>query len=101
MLEQVRKVRFLRITHARKAVEIAVGQEHAARPALFAVDLKIGEHLLKGDLKRIADVVKQRSQPPEFEEEGRGAMLVLTGREPVESLKGLSEMLVRFVDRKS
>ena len=67
--------------------------------ALLFVHFKIGHHLLKGDLERIADVVEQGSQSPVFQE-GVGTFLPFPFiLEPVGFAENLPEPAVGFIDR--
>ena len=100
-VKQVFKVRGCRLIHMGKAVEIVIGKEQRAIAAPLAVDLEICHDLLERDLERVADVVEQRGQPPELEEEHRRLVPVPVRLKAVELLERAAEPLVGLVDRKT
>ena len=102
---QLPEARLRRFVEAGQRSDVAVDQIGAARAALLPVHLEVAEHLLVGQLEGVADVVKQRRQPPEFQKGvGRAAALravALVGVKAVKTLELPAEGRVRLVDRQS
>ena len=88
------------LVQPRQGLHRAIGQEEAVFPAFLVVHLKVAEHLLEGQLKGIADIVEQRGQPPEFQEEV-GDLVLLPVLQTVKVTEGKAVGLVRLVDRKA
>ena len=65
-----------KLVQRHQPIDASISQVHAVLAALLMVDLEIGKHLLKGQLEGIADVVEQRGQTPDLQEQvGRFALI--------------------------
>ena len=86
-------------------IDIPVGHQEAAVPALFVVHFKVGHHLLKGQFKGIADIMEQGSQAPVLQEKGSRFAVFrfvgVTGIKMVKRLERCPEGFVRFINGKT
>ena len=78
------------ISEDRKGIRVMEGDVRDPLAALPVVHLKIGDDLLEGQFERIADVVKERGQSPELQEQ--------VGRPPLLSLSAVRIQAVEFTE---
>ena len=104
-VEQRFKAVFCRFIQTGQGFHRTVGEKQAALSPVMIVHLKIAEYLLKGKLKGIANVMKQRRKPPEFEEQIGGLMrrlqISFVGVNAVKRFERMADRLIRLIDGKA